>query len=290
MIFKSKFPYKPFPQFRGTDIVWYVDPDFMCPSCPQGVKANIESKICGECYNKINGMRHNATDQVVFDIDDRGEHGSRCFVMTRTNLANAGYNIEIYYAEGQKQPHIHVKNIKGLLELPKEVLRKYKQLFTEKYIPKEFWNEKIPDSSLYGSHLIAEENKPHWKYQTPKLLIQAFNQDKENVVEQELLNQAWATQSNNLRPRKELKEGQSYLYQKIDARISINHIPDCFGLEPLNSSMRHCPFHADGTPSLSLSDDKALFNCYGCNQGGNIIKFYAMLKQINPKFKLEASQ
>jgi hypothetical protein len=290
MTFINKtYPNKPFPQFRGTDIVWYVDPLLMCPRCPYGVRANAESKICGECYNELNGMRHIETDEVIFDIDNRENHGKLCFIQTGINLVNAGYNIEIWYAEGQKQPHTHVKNIKGLLGLPKEVLKKYKQLFTEKYIPKEFWNEKIPDSSLYlSTSLIAEENKPHKKYKTPKLLIQNFNQDKENVAEQELLNQAWATQQTISKPR-ELKEGQTHLYQKIGAKISIKYIADCFGLEPLNSNMRHCPFHSDGTPSLSLSDDKALYHCYGCKTSGNIIDFYVRLKQLNPKFKLEAT-
>jgi hypothetical protein len=177
MISKPKFPYRPKGLFYEKNrIVWYVDPDLMCPKCTYGVRANIESEICGECYNSLTGMRHITTDEVIFDIDNREDHGKACFIQTGINLVNAGYNVEIWYAEGQKQPHIHVKNIKGLLGLPKEVLKKYKQLFTEKYIPKEFWNDKIPDSSLYlSSSLIAEENKPHKKYKTPKLLINEFN-------------------------------------------------------------------------------------------------------------------
>jgi hypothetical protein len=77
------------------------------------------------------------------------------------------------------------------------------------------------------------------------------------------------------------------LYQKIASKISIKDIADRFGLEPYGARKRHCPFHDDGTPSLDLSEDLGLFNCYGCKSGGNIIKFYAMLKQLNPNFKLE---
>ena len=35
-----------------------------------------------------------------------------------------------------------------------------------------------------------------------------------------------------------------------------------------------CPFHADGkTPSLSVTPEKGLWKCFGCNAGGDAIRF-----------------
>ena len=44
-----------------------------------------------------------------------------------------------------------------------------------------------------------------------------------------------------------------------------------------------CPFHDDDTPSLSVSPDKGLWNCFGCDKGGDVISFYQYLKGIDNK-------
>ncbi len=46
---------------------------------------------------------------------------------------------------------------------------------------------------------------------------------------------------------------------------------------PLKKSGRNwiglCPFHADKDPSFSVSEEKQLFYCFGCGEGGNVFKF-----------------
>ena len=65
-----------------------------------------------------------------------------------------------------------------------------------------------------------------------------------------------------------------------NSKKTIIQIADEFGLKPNGKKLRVCPFHADKDPSLSLSNKKGVFNCFGCGAKGNIITFYAKLKEI----------
>lgn len=234
-------------------------------------------------------MRKTEPNEIVFDIDDPSEHGTRCISATGIKLVEAGYHIQIWYAEGMKQAHIHLKDISGLEDLTTEQLTAYKKLFIQKFIPKEFWNDKIPDLSMCEKwkdkfHPIAEENKPHHKYKTIKTLRSEFNNDFQNVND---LSIYWEVKKLKQHKPKQLSGNE--LYKKIASKISIFEIADQFKLDPLGSNKRICPFHADNNPSLSLNEE-GLFNCFGCHASGNIIKFYALLKQLDPKFKIEVSQ
>ena len=62
--------------------------------------------------------------------------------------------------------------------------------------------------------------------------------------------------------------------------LKITDIADEFGIKPLRRKLRICPFHRDKSPSLSLSNEKGVFNCFGCGAKGNIITFHAMLKEV----------
>lgn len=44
-----------------------------------------------------------------------------------------------------------------------------------------------------------------------------------------------------------------------------------------------CPFHKDKTPSLSIDDEKGLWNCFGCQAGGSVIDFVAKIKGISTR-------
>ncbi|WP_294096669.1 DNA primase [Proteiniclasticum sp.] len=53
---------------------------------------------------------------------------------------------------------------------------------------------------------------------------------------------------------------------------------------PLKKSGRNywglCPFHNEKTPSFSVTQDKQLFKCFGCGEGGNVITFIMKTRNL----------
>ncbi len=41
-----------------------------------------------------------------------------------------------------------------------------------------------------------------------------------------------------------------------------------------------CPFHADKTPSFSVSEEKGLFHCFGCGESGDVIRFIELVEGV----------
>jgi len=42
-----------------------------------------------------------------------------------------------------------------------------------------------------------------------------------------------------------------------------------------------CPFHNEKTPSFSVTPDMQIFNCFGCNKGGNVIHFIMSIENLD---------
>ncbi|MGB9667582.1 MAG: DNA primase [Thermosulfidibacteraceae bacterium] len=42
-----------------------------------------------------------------------------------------------------------------------------------------------------------------------------------------------------------------------------------------------CPFHAERTPSFTVSPDKQIFYCFGCGEGGDVIKFVMLMEDLS---------
>jgi DNA primase len=42
-----------------------------------------------------------------------------------------------------------------------------------------------------------------------------------------------------------------------------------------------CPFHEEKTPSFSVDQEKGLYYCFGCHQGGDVFKFVMQLEHLN---------
>lgn len=41
-----------------------------------------------------------------------------------------------------------------------------------------------------------------------------------------------------------------------------------------------CPFHSEKTPSFTVSQEKQLFHCFGCGQGGNVFTFLMKIENV----------
>src|ERR1035437_3247169 len=63
--------------------------------------------------------------------------------------------------------------------------------------------------------------------------------------------------------------------QAIRERVSIVEVVS--GYVSLKKAGRNylglCPFHAEKTPSFTVSDERGLFHCFGCGAGGTVFTF-----------------
>ncbi|HDS29326.1 MAG TPA: DNA primase [Candidatus Acetothermia bacterium] len=52
-------------------------------------------------------------------------------------------------------------------------------------------------------------------------------------------------------------------------------------LIPSGSGMKgRCPFHKDDTPSMTVSQEKGLWHCFGCGEGGDAIAFFMKIERL----------
>lgn len=222
-----------------------------------------------EDFKRNRNLRQIEPNEIVFDVDKR-EVGFEAINFIGISLYNEGYKFEIYYAEGQKSPHLHIRNIL-FLDLEEEHLKRYKKLFLQKYTPKQYLE--FVDFSLCSKHLIAEENKPHYKYNTIKKLCGVFNPDNENYAEEDLIQKSKRTE------QRRVVEG-SGVTAKIIQKISILDIAERYGIRKEKNGFCFCPFHSDyNNPNLYFYENQGRFCCFACGVKGNIIDFIYLLRK-----------
>lgn len=61
-------------------------------------------------------------------------------------------------------------------------------------------------------------------------------------------------------------------YQEILERASVRSVLESYGLS-VNKNKTICPFHTDHDPSLSITKDDKIWNCFVCGEKGNAITF-----------------
>ena len=80
--------------------------------------------------------------------------------------------------------------------------------------------------------------------------------------------------------------GASIIIDKVDIATEISkHVQ----LKPSkNELLGLCPFHNEDTPSFYVNPSKKLYYCFGCQAGGNVITFKAMINGITNADALSA--
>lgn len=63
--------------------------------------------------------------------------------------------------------------------------------------------------------------------------------------------------------------------------VSIQSIYDGKIIKLGRLSKAICPFHKEKTPSLTIYNDQNSWWCYGCNTGGDVIKFFMQQNNVN---------
>ena len=48
-----------------------------------------------------------------------------------------------------------------------------------------------------------------------------------------------------------------------------------------NTYVAKCPFHNEKTPSLNINDEKGLYYCFGCKEGGNVLNFISKFNNVS---------
>lgn len=81
---------------------------------------------------------------------------------------------------------------------------------------------------------------------------------------------------------------QASLYDDVGAVLTLSKVVvDSIGEEESrmrgsgDSFMVCCPFHEDRTPSMSISDSKGLFKCFGCGVAGNLFTFEMKYRNLS---------
>jgi len=71
---------------------------------------------------------------------------------------------------------------------------------------------------------------------------------------------------------------KNYL-NSLNKKAKITDIARKYGIN-VKGKIALCPFHADKNPSLTFSDEKNVFRCFGCNVKGDILTFVKMMEEL----------
>lgn len=69
--------------------------------------------------------------------------------------------------------------------------------------------------------------------------------------------------------------------QEVKERVDILRVAEYFGLNLNRSKKCKCIWHNEKTASLSFSQTKQIFKCFGCGQSGDVITLTSKILDIN---------
>jgi hypothetical protein len=71
------------------------------------------------------------------------------------------------------------------------------------------------------------------------------------------------------------------LIREVKERADIVKVAELYGMKLNRAYKCVCPFHKEKTASLSISPQKQIWKCFGCNKGGDVISLVSELLNIN---------
>ncbi len=80
---------------------------------------------------------------------------------------------------------------------------------------------------------------------------------------------------------------------KLKAEVSLLRLIESQGYQPKKQGKDYalsCPFHDDASPSLIISSQTNLFNCFGCGEAGSVIDWVMKTQGISFRFACEILQ
>lgn len=66
-------------------------------------------------------------------------------------------------------------------------------------------------------------------------------------------------------------------YKEIKRMVGMRQTAEFYGYQVNGKGLCLCPFHKDNHPSLKIYPHDKGFYCFSCGQGGDVVKFVAML-------------
>lgn len=128
-----------------------------------------------------------------------------------------------------------------------------------------------------------------WKdfYKISRLLVQEYNTVTAfhllELAIEDVANETWMGKPFEFEVIEEKKEIKIDPKAKLlKDKIKITDIAEMYGLK-VKKNKAICPFHADSDPSLSFSNDKGIFHCFGCGAKGDLVTFLRKLEELNEK-------
>lgn len=71
------------------------------------------------------------------------------------------------------------------------------------------------------------------------------------------------------------------LFQAAKDRLDIRSVAEHYGLHVDRNGKACCPFHHEKTPSFGLNEAGQYYKCFGCGEGGDVIKLVSKLLGID---------
>jgi len=236
-----------------------------------------------QTWNTERSFKHRAglpnEIRIEFDSEDLNKNWEN-INLTAVKLCELGYSFAVYFVEGGRSPHIHIYDLDELETLSESNRTLYRQKFLSKVCP----TGSEPDRGLCEEkHLCALEFAVHFKHKSPKNLLFYFDNGKNQSIDFEIkysLMHKKPKKLKSLKPR-DMKLGdiiKNNVRQTIINNLCFETVFDKYEVS-YRGKMAVCPFHNDTDASLSFSNEKGLWKCFGCQAKGDIITMIKMLKE-----------